>query len=381
MVTLALLVAISKSCSCGAPIPAVARDEVHREETVRAVSSCYRSIMAVPLPKVSRKIDADACEHSWQRFTDDIGTLFWDCFSAGDDLEAKLSWWVDRFGRDGPESDLKLLLASPELFMWSTTLGVPDPRSVRPSGDEKWDAALRERLRHVRTLRQSARRLLISRFLTDSNVLSRYYDVQLWSERTAHNWADFLGEGFSRCLSLLFNEFCAPPDAESDYWDKAILFVLLAHATSRNDVLANATPEDMHTRFARWREWLLNNLYTVKAHPAEQVWIFEVTKSLAGIEPEALEIIRAFIRRDLLDGARFEMPRLFFRPGPFPDWPEEKLWLLPPEPRWIVARPGNRATKYLVRKIYHRLHGEYPQESADMDDDGGTSSGLGPPRR
>jgi hypothetical protein len=309
-------------------------------------------------------MDVDACQDAWERFADDIGTRFWECFIDEREAEAKLSWWVNRFGCDGPEADLKLIMACPALFMWPTLIGVFDPNFLRPSENRKWDAAQRERLRMLRALRQTARKLLIVRFICDRELLAKYYDIQLWSERKAGNWANLFGIGLTKCLLLLFDNFGSLPDVDPGYWDKAMLFVLLAHATSRDAVLQDAKPEDMHTRFEQWREWLLNNLYIVKAHPTEPVWVFDVRKSLEGMDPEALEIIRLFIRRDLLEIGRLETPPLPIRPGPVRDWPEEKLVQFPAEPLWVVQRPGNAASKFLIGKIYFRLHGEEWKEPA-----------------
>ena len=90
-------------------------------------------------------------------------------------------------------------------------------------------------------------------------------------------------------IGNLLSGFPSAPD--EDYWCYARNFMLLAHATGRDDLLVKVDSDDLRQRFLVWREWWIGNeelLAHLRPDNKNLVWHFDPTwtsvESLAPLE-------------------------------------------------------------------------------------------------
>jgi hypothetical protein len=175
--------------------------------------------------------------------------------------------YLDCFGRDGAQADLRWYLA--DVGLWLPTFSdrpswawLPQTRDEAPQATLKlFDALLEQEL--------IACRLQTIELINDPEVLDRHYRFVVWS-----------GAMFNRDPHWHFDRLIAFAErmaenwtAESDwYWWYARNFVYLVHATSRDDLLADVDPEQLHLIFATWMNWVRENRKHLYPNPERPVW-------------------------------------------------------------------------------------------------------------
>jgi len=162
--------------------------------------------------------------------------------------EARLREFVAGFGRHSPQDDVRLILSCPVLILPNTRGDVYGLLSY-----DGYDA------RDISRLRPALDRLIktvcetqVESFLADPKILDRYYRFVLWSRTfaLARSGGEMLGNLTDRAVKGLGEADTA------EFWISARLFLLLAHATSRDDLLAGAKVADLPGRAAEWKKWL-----------------------------------------------------------------------------------------------------------------------------
>lgn len=355
--TLPVLIVLCISCNTMADGADATRDAPAEDRTTKTVASCLEKIMAVPWPTRGSKV-----EEVWEDFTGQIELAFWQGFIDDDGIEEKLGWWIEQFGKKGPETDLRLLLSCPEVFLNPFPPRRPDnDPHAGDSTHTREEAVKQDWSRKLSVMREIVQERMLRKFLADRHAFKRFYEAKVWVGDGLDDDSSYM---LLRYLWLLEMKFRPPEEDLAQYRGWALIFMLVAHATGRDDVLDGAKAEDLHPRFKRWWEWFLGNVFEVSAHPEEPVWVFKVKDSLAGLQPEAVKIIQDLLREQWLCRQRLhEMPDLLTNSRlscPFSDWPRELL--LPRDPEEAVFARSSKGLHFLWRELYYRRYGEYPPE-------------------
>jgi hypothetical protein len=216
----------------------------------------------------------------WSRVGHQAAATFWQ-FSEGPSADADLRYYVDRFGTSGARADFAWMLAgAPEL--------VPDYHIRRKFPDTD-DGRLHET--GLRRIQAVICKEEVTRFLQDPEMLQRFYAAVLWSGR-------FFGIGDAQWIhiSYLLGEL-RKGFADDDYWQCARAFVLLAHATSRDDLFTNVTPTELKKQFVQWDEWLTGGngaIFHLDADQTRLVWRLNPRKDFASDPPVLATPMRPF---------------------------------------------------------------------------------------
>jgi len=94
-------------------------------------------------------------------------------------------------------------------------------------------------------------------FLEKPELLARYWHGLMWSRAVCERDGRFSRIPFlaGEVNRAWIEEKGDRKANEEIYWWHARYFVILAHATSRDDLLKDADPEKLQIRFAKWFEW------------------------------------------------------------------------------------------------------------------------------
>ena len=215
----------------------------------------------------------------WADLSFQFSPVFWEVFREGADLDA-LAYLVDQFGRHGAEMDLRWLLVEPTVLLAQ--------RSDEPPGFTTGENPdLRDYVERVTALQLEVCKLQVERWLQDRDGLERYYNAVVWS-------GAYLGHGRLQHATLgkkarALAESFIKHEPNDLFWWRARDFMLLAHATSRDDTWRNATSEELPTRCQKWLDWLWLNRYYLEPDSTAAVWRLPApsqrTYHEGGIEP------------------------------------------------------------------------------------------------
>jgi len=187
-------------------------------------------------------------------------------------------WIVSHFGTEGQEADIRIIVSHP--FMTKGTT-----------------------LRHVRS--DDERRILegISRgfskcILKDQKVLDRYYHVIQYSK----SFLDVTGAATGKIIEGIGER------REDTVWSRMRMFILLASAFSRQDLLKELSVSNFEERTQELNEWIKHKEKYLVPSPDGIRWVAD--ESLMPSD---------------------EVPSLEFPKVPFPDWKSP-----PPPPPFIL---------------------------------------------
>ncbi len=197
-----------------------------------------------------------------------------------------LKYYVDQFGKDDAHSDMRWLLA---VRTWNLN---PD-KSLHPHREEK---TLQER-----KVQLIFAELMVRKFLKSPAALRRYYQAVIWFDNL------FKPINYSVYHGTIYRQF-QKENPDDDYWWHAFQFVLMVHATGRDDLLKDVKPEELKPRFQEWYNWFYQNGLFLRADPETWYWKRNQDK-----------------KTDLKLNLKFfndqNLPPLKVRPPyPFPDW-------------------------------------------------------------
>lgn len=248
-------------------------------------------------------VDADPNQW-WDDLISALNIEFWRlCYL--EDHEEHLRRLINQFGKHGPMVDMRLCIAdAPVMFPqdWDRP-AEPFLKAGRPE--------LRRIEEEYRAIQNLVSKIQVEMFLENPNALERYYDALIWSHQ-------FLRYGENEWRSLIskfvgLDEFwCRFDGGDADYWWYAREFVLLAHATGRDDLLRDVDPTDLYSRYEKWDEWMDTNIWgeagwtRLFPHSEKPIWVERDSILAQG---------RPLVREPVL---------------PFPDWDPK---VLPPPPK------------------------------------------------
>lgn len=198
-----------------------------------------------------------------------------------------LEYYVHQFGKQGAQADMRWLLA---LRTW----GLAPDRSLNPHREDK----ITHNNRRVQLI---SAELQVRLFLKDPKLLARYYHSVIWY---GYMFNDLF---YPVRLGQVYRNMKAD-SPDDNYWWYAQNFVLMAHATGRDDLLKGAKPEDLKPRFQQWYHWFMQNGMYLRASPDTFYW------SLEEKGKKIRKVYFPFVSKQ-------ELPPLKVLPiYPFPDW-------------------------------------------------------------
>lgn len=197
-----------------------------------------------------------------------LAAEFW-AMAFKDHSDESVAFLARQFGKYGAEADMRLLLSATDVFL---AQDYPDPGAnisvTAESPPEK-----RCGVKKLRELQLTVSKVQVEMFLRDPELFDRYYNFLIWSRQflgTRHShWAAFgpkigdLEKGFDRS------------DETGDYWWHARNFMLVAHASSRDDLLKGADPSGLVGRFDEWHAWVVSNYEDLMPQLAKPVWLIQ----------------------------------------------------------------------------------------------------------
>jgi hypothetical protein len=178
----------------------------------------------------------------WLDMAESAGAAFW-ALCREPDLEKKLKYYVEQFGRHGPEADYMWMLANPGIL---TREMVAMP--------EHWRGNHAEMERVVNRLRETIGRAQVELFLAKPEVMERFYYAAVASLQLFKRGSD---QGIA--LNWLAEWTVGEMERGENYWLNARNFILLAHATGRDDLYRGKRPEDLAEPCAAWARWATDN--------------------------------------------------------------------------------------------------------------------------
>lgn len=195
-----------------------------------------------------------------------------------------LTYFVDQFGKNDAQTDMRWLLAA---RTWNLT---PD-KYLRPNHEQQ-----------KRKTQLLFSELMVRKFLKSPAALKRYYQAVTWFNNL------FEPLFFPVCQGTIDRAFLKEKQPDDDYWWHAFQFVMMAHATGRDDLLQNVKAEELRPRFRRWYTWFQKEGMYLR--PSSQSWYWEMDQG----EKSRQEGYLWFLLKQ-------HLPPLTVRPEtPFPDW-------------------------------------------------------------
>ncbi len=171
---------------------------------------------------------------------------------ARDGSPEGIAYIVRRFGKEGTPADVRLVFGP--LGMLSRPGAIEDGTTI--AGVET------ERLREIVAI---VKREQVKMFLEDERLLDRYYRAALWR-------GVLIGPSIGLRLEEVADSTAAGFAAADLYWDYAWSFVLLAHATQRDDLLQGVDADKLEPQFRKWHDWLKENIDYLTFDVQKLVW-------------------------------------------------------------------------------------------------------------
>lgn len=253
----------------------------------------------------------------WDDLISALNMDFWHlCWS--EDYEQYLTSLIHQFGKHGPMADMKLCIADasimlaqdspPPSMLFSAFQGIPELEKVAAKYTE---------------IQNLVSKIQVEMFLQNPSVFERYYNMIIWSHQFLRNRSGMWGS-FMYKLNRL-DESWDPLD-EREYWWYAREFMLLVHATGRDDLLRRADATELYSCYEEWREWVGTNVWKETGwtrffpHASKPIWIERDSLLAYG---------RALLNEPSL---------------PFPDWESKAL---PPPPGSDLLRTLMLKSSYM----------------------------------
>lgn len=108
----------------------------------------------------------------------------------------------------------------------------------------------------------------VRQFLKKPKLLERYYRSMVWYNDMFNDLT------FPVRLGKLYRNL-EEGSQDENYWWYAQNFVLLAHATGRDDLLKDVKPDNLKPRFQEWYQWLRENGPYLRASPDSFYWVLD----------------------------------------------------------------------------------------------------------
>jgi hypothetical protein len=113
--------------------------------------------------------------------------------------------------------------------------------------------------------------LEIQRFAGDAKLLDRYYRAVMWSNCC---WLIRDGKAVGFRSSIDYLRKAMADKQNSVYWITARLFVVMAHATNRDDLIASDEPA-LRANYAKWQQWMdMANGHLIKS-TSGPTWVYD----------------------------------------------------------------------------------------------------------
>lgn len=226
----------------------------------------------------------------WYKVKSETFKVFFEEIVDQDDRQEALKFFVDQFGRHGAQADFRWLSVEPTITLpgcFGDEGGLHKPDS--------------DRHRRARECQLAIAELQVPKFLANQDLMVRYYQAVVWHNHVFHR--TYL---FPHLWRVLDSKFTDPSNRE--YWWHARTFMMLAHGTSRDDLIRNVKPEDLHLRCRQWLDWVNGKEPYLRTVPAEFRW---------RLDEGALRRGEAYLDED---GRPEFQPLQVPVDYPFPDW-------------------------------------------------------------
>jgi len=244
-------------------------------------------IKQAQFPDVDFKIETGS-DNYWGLFTalgfDELKKI-----SQSSNPREGFQYFVDQFGTTDALTDMRWLQAARALHLNAE-------RSYHPLREPENKNQQRQRRDQL-----IFAELMVRKFLKSPEALKRYYQAVIWFDRMFNPL--FFPVYHGRLSHQLKKE-----SPEDDYWWHAFQFVLMAHATGRDDLLKDVKPEDLKPRFQKWYSWFKQNGLVLRADSETWYW-----------KKNTDENNKLYLNLKFLDDQ--SLPPLKVRPPyPFPNW-------------------------------------------------------------
>lgn len=290
----ALLLLLIYPCEMETVLADEQKTETHplSQKELTAIWEAIKSTKAADIkqtqfPDVDFKIEPGS-DNYWGLFTalgfDELKKI-----SQSSNPRKGFQYFVDQFGTTDALTDMRWLQAARALHL-------NPERSYHPLREPENKYQQRQRRDQL-----IFAELMVRKFLKSPEALKRYYQAVIWFDRMLHplNFPVYQGV-ISRQLKK--------ESPEDGYWWHAFQFVLMAHATGRDDLLEDVKPEDLKPRFNKWFNWYKEN--GLKLWADEETWYWEKNTD---------ENNKLYLNLKFLDDQG--LPPLKVRPQyPFPNW-------------------------------------------------------------
>jgi len=204
---------------------------------VRKHAERYWNVIKSASASEPKKGDPDEITEYWTDIILQTMKSFEEMLEDTDKREV-LTYYVERFGKDGAQADMRWLVAYYPVTMNNCQAGGLSP--PRDNRSKRW-----------REIQLLFAEIHVRHLLANPKILSRYYQAVVWKGkfiRAKEGWIMEVGN----------TERSFSKKSDEEYWWYARNFVLMAHATGRDDLLQNVKPENLKGQFRKWQSWLKN---------------------------------------------------------------------------------------------------------------------------
>ena len=244
--------------------------------------------------KRPKKMDRDSINSYWLDIFLQCNDLFERSLLNQPNLDRKLAFFVNQFGREGPEADIRWIAVYP-----SATLPLRSRPVSKGSDISVGDTT-------CRSLQMRLSEYLTRRLIAEPKIRRRYWHVVAWRGAWFIGYPNkthpFMEPSVVFPLTAGFTYRGITRGPKDEYWWWARNFVLLAHATGRDDLLKNANPAQLHKVAKQWYRWYTKNERFLRPDKKYPRWIYDT----GAIFTESFWKNR--------------LPEFDFPKAPFPDW-------------------------------------------------------------
>ncbi len=210
-----------------------------------------------------------------------------------------LKYYVDQFGRHGPEADFRWAAAHHTIMLRSCT------RFPAYSNSHE-SYPLPERLAFLKEVEELVCEFIVQRCMKEPDFLRRYHHILLWDGGVLGHDREDSASRQDQCLSniaqILKEDF--PKSSPNHYWWYARNVVILAYAIGRDDLLKNSEPEGLQETSVRLTKWAYENYPYLRVDRREERWTLDENAKAKGEKWKG----------------KTEMPLIPAPKAPSPDW-------------------------------------------------------------
>lgn len=196
-------------------------------------------------------------------------------------LETAIKSYLDEFGKGSLRDDYEWAFAAPDIIL---PIQMKGPVTVTNDEGDKSIQDWQLLWYHSQLMTANWE---VDRFLRDGQELDRFYRIMLWGHQLF---------GRPTVHSAQFNfrlKNCVEGIAKFNGDEQRIWyfrdFILMAHATDRDDLLKGASVVDLPERFESWKKWLLEGddpaMRHLIADPDRPVWKYDASVDNSGALP------------------------------------------------------------------------------------------------